>query len=282
MTQEGHFIRIVPRPMPTPRAMMPLAVRTIGYGRYLAGDYEDRQLRYYTKLMWCIEGQARMRFSDQVQILHQGEVAVMFPNTRHYAQAYRGPTELKWITMDGQLSAQIVATFGFQKEGIYQAAPPPETEFEKLRQAIKDISPDGECRAGSILYDLLAHTALRKGLRSDDSLVASALEIMNTNWKSTTFNVESVARQLQTHRSSLSRQFNEAVGIPPKEYLNRLRMQHALTLLQQTNLRIADIAMQCGYDSQSYFARIFRKKQGLSPLAYRRQEQVTVPPHHKP
>ncbi|WP_294536156.1 AraC family transcriptional regulator [uncultured Rhodoblastus sp.] len=66
-----------------------------------------------------------------------------------------------------------------------------------------------------------------------------------------------------------SRAFKKSVGAAPHQYLLRLRIDRARSLLENTHLSILDVAAAVGYDDQGSFARSFRKETGLSPRRYR-------------
>ncbi|MBU6301902.1 MAG: AraC family transcriptional regulator [Verrucomicrobia bacterium] len=67
----------------------------------------------------------------------------------------------------------------------------------------------------------------------------------------------------------LQRRFQDTFGITPQEFLIRTRVLAAARLLEQTSLTSAEIAAQCGFLDQSRFAQHFKKRIGLSPIAYR-------------
>lgn len=64
--------------------------------------------------------------------------------------------------------------------------------------------------------------------------------------------------------------FTKAYGIPPHRYVTSRRIERAKTLLQQTDMPIARIAMDTGFASQSHLAATFRRAVGETPGAYRR------------
>ena len=66
--------------------------------------------------------------------------------------------------------------------------------------------------------------------------------------------------------------FEEVTGESPYEYITRLRLDEAKRLLAFTSEEPADIAVQCGYGSQSYFNYVFKKAMGITPLTYRREK----------
>ena len=54
------------------------------------------------------------------------------------------------------------------------------------------------------------------------------------------------------------------------EYVSRMRLSKAKSLLKDTNKSIEDIALDCGFSSANYFGLIFKKEVGLSPLNYKK------------
>ena len=64
--------------------------------------------------------------------------------------------------------------------------------------------------------------------------------------------------------------FNREMGKSIREYINELRIRDAKVLLKTTNLTVTDIAFTVGFNSSNYFAELFKKKEGLSPLQYKK------------
>lgn len=67
----------------------------------------------------------------------------------------------------------------------------------------------------------------------------------------------------------LSTLFKKEVGITLTDYINKKRVDHAILLLNATNLQIQTIAGYCGLNDLNYFTRIFKKFQGMTPKKYR-------------
>lgn len=65
--------------------------------------------------------------------------------------------------------------------------------------------------------------------------------------------------------------FRMATGHTPYGWLTRQRIAHAKTLLKDRTLRIVDIALIVGYETQSAFSASFRKEVGLTPSEFRRR-----------
>ncbi|MDR2965190.1 MAG: helix-turn-helix domain-containing protein [Treponema sp.] len=68
--------------------------------------------------------------------------------------------------------------------------------------------------------------------------------------------------------------FKEEMGENLSDYLNRLRIEKAATLLITTNKSISEIAKICGFEDQSWFSKIFKNNTGYTPGKYRDQGSI--------
>ena len=82
-----------------------------------------------------------------------------------------------------------------------------------------------------------------------------------------------IAQHVYLNRTYISQLFTSQLGINFTNYLESIRMQKACELLQSTDLSVTEIAAATGYTSQSYFTKVFKKRQGIGPLQYRNDIQ---------
>lgn len=68
------------------------------------------------------------------------------------------------------------------------------------------------------------------------------------------------------------RLFKEVTGETPVEYILNLRVEHALKLLMEDNLSIAEIAEKTGFGSATYMTRVFKQKLGITPGKYKQKQ----------
>ncbi|WP_372808692.1 AraC family transcriptional regulator [Pontiella sp.] len=71
-------------------------------------------------------------------------------------------------------------------------------------------------------------------------------------------------------RTQLNKVFQKLTGSTPMEYLFRIRMERAKTLLRETDVKVIDIAFECGYGTSQYFANTFKQATGTTPSEYRK------------
>lgn len=70
-------------------------------------------------------------------------------------------------------------------------------------------------------------------------------------------------------QSEAARCFKKNLDVTPFNYLIQYRLEVAKVMLQSSEMSITEIAMQCGFDSVSYFDRVFRKYYWLTPKEFR-------------
>lgn len=68
-----------------------------------------------------------------------------------------------------------------------------------------------------------------------------------------------------------ARTFKTVTGRTFKEYLNKKRVERAKALLQKGEMTITQVCFASGFNDLSYFDRVFRKFEGVNPLAYQRE-----------
>ncbi len=104
----------------------------------------------------------------------------------------------------------------------------------------------------------------------DDPDVAKALNFINNNFKKN-IKVTDVARVAATSVRILQMKFKEFLDRSPYAEITRVRIEHATTLLIESNMSISQIAFVIGFEEVKYFTRLFSKTKGISPLAYRKK-----------
>ena len=80
-----------------------------------------------------------------------------------------------------------------------------------------------------------------------------------------------MAEQIGMSRSYFAVRFKQAMGISPHQYVNQQRIKQAKQLLKERKLAIAEIALECGFASQSHLNKVFCSYVGMTPKSYREQ-----------
>lgn len=104
----------------------------------------------------------------------------------------------------------------------------------------------------------------------EDSRMLNALSYMTEHYQ-TPITLEETARHANLSIATLKRHFKQSMQSSFSQYLQHLRLGHAIHLLKQTSKPIDVIANQAGYANLSLFHRHFKKHRGITPNQYRKQ-----------
>ena len=102
--------------------------------------------------------------------------------------------------------------------------------------------------------------------------IRKALDHINAHYAED-LSLNTVADVVFLNRDYLSRQFKKEVGVNFSEYLMSVRMKQARCLLENSSLRISEVALRVGITNMSYFSTVFHKVFGCKPNDVRKNKQ---------
>ncbi|MBR5157517.1 MAG: helix-turn-helix domain-containing protein [Clostridia bacterium] len=115
-------------------------------------------------------------------------------------------------------------------------------------------------------------SAKNRNLKLHELLNISKEYIDNNYAKELT--LSQVAKYIYLSDSYFAHSFKDKFGISPKSYLLKVRIEAAKELLENTDSKIADVALSVGFSSQQRFNDIFRKNTKMTPLKYRQKSKL--------
>lgn len=125
-------------------------------------------------------------------------------------------------------------------------------------------------KASSLLKNLLTDMARENALPTHHSskAVATAVEYINKNFAKQITN-EQIAEPIGYHKHHLNRLFIEYTGQSLHKYLLMRRLTEAKKLLLGSDLCLYEIALRCGFCSNTHFSSYFKQSTGMTPHEYR-------------
>lgn len=103
--------------------------------------------------------------------------------------------------------------------------------------------------------------------------IGKAIDFIENNFQRNIY-IQQLAELSFMSVRNFQRIFKESTGLSPNDYLLELRIQHASKLLTETDSAIYNVSEQVGIADWFYFSKAFKKKFGVSPLKYRKQNKV--------
>ncbi len=146
----------------------------------------------------------------------------------------------------------------------------------------EDKSPDGESAFLRSLLTMELFVWLSRSLREQwetnlstkghklQEILESAKGYINNNYNND-ISLSDVAGYVYLSTSHFARAFKKYYKISPIQYLLSVRIEKAKSLLEETNLKVGDIASSVGFSAQQRFNDIFKKHLGVSPSEYRQK-----------
>lgn len=197
----------------------------------------------------------------------------LVPGAWHsYAPGVDGWNE-HWVLFTGVGSRTYRSFSGLGDGNLVRQGTPRAEELEEifsgLHRSCHEAGRPAQLLASSLVHRLLgaltAGSAERpEGLPAVRFLVETAAEDLS---------VAERAAQCGVSEGDFRAQVKRATGMTPHEVVLSTRLSRAQGLLASSNLRVGEIAAEVGYDDPSYFTRIFTRRIGLSPRAFRLEQR---------
>lgn len=94
-------------------------------------------------------------------------------------------------------------------------------------------------------------------------------DIMHDHWD-TPLSLPFLAAELDLHPVTISRYFSRYFGCSAGEYLRKIKVERAISLIKKETTSLTDIAYECGFTDQAHFTKTFRRITGMLPNQYRK------------
>jgi AraC-like DNA-binding protein/mannose-6-phosphate isomerase-like protein (cupin superfamily) len=224
--------------------------------------------------------------------LSGGQFILTLPGARHRAENdINAPCRMFWMVLDPALPEAAQNTpfrdvdlkriagccrrAGNCRRHLNRALSHRLMELRTLIEAIahEPAGPLDLARLRTLMCQLLLDTVPlleADAPTSPDAAVTAAIAYMRGSLGRTLLAPE-IARHIGFSVSRFHQMFKEQTGQTPADYLQRLRIEQAERLLTETQTPIVQIALDCGFCSSQYFARVFAKHTRKSPTRFRRE-----------
>ncbi|WP_254476193.1 helix-turn-helix domain-containing protein [Brevibacillus sp. HB1.4B] len=133
-----------------------------------------------------------------------------------------------------------------------------------------------QIRFQQLLHLIWSHAEQQSTIETSN-VVDQTLSYIHTNYAEP-ITLDDLANRAGLTPRYYSEVFKKKVGKSPIEYLTSCRMEHAKTLLRESNKRLREVARLVGYADEFYFSRRFKQQIGVSPTVFVRMNQKQMAP----
>lgn len=226
-------------------------------------------------LYYLHKGRLTISFGDFPSVtLDAGAIIVIPPNVRtEYHHNESEPIEIYWAHFTGGYAEKLLEENGIPKEGCIRSVPVSKLAAHSFQAFLDEMKnpPDAPTRQRASAMLVLTLTNLSQILESSTASrrLQRSFAYIQEHFTEDISKTE-LAKMEELGISQYYLLFRQLTGMPPSQYVTKLRIKLACKLLDDASLSVGDIAESCGYDDTFYFSRVFRKECGVSPSQYRK------------
>ena len=255
---------------------------------YPPGEHPDSNMFTWDKgrtldsftLVYITRGKGQFESqSGGTHTIDAGDLFILHPGEWHRFQP--DPTsgwDEHWVEFDGEHARRIMRHSAFSPQQPVFSIGADESIlrlFIEISEATQSQAPGFELIIATQTSQIVARLLARlqydsPEARDMEALIRRACLHILQNAEQT-IDPQQLSFELGISYSAFRSHFKQITGLPPGQYQIHIRLNKARRLLRNSTLSIQEIAEQLGFESIYYFSRLFKKKTGCSPLAYRKQ-----------
>ncbi|MBN1780543.1 AraC family transcriptional regulator [bacterium] len=237
-------------------------------------DWQHGRILQEFQILYITRGKGYFQSKELgKKLIEEGTIIILFPGVWHrYMPDQKTGWHEHWIAFNG------IQPETFRQNGILS---PDNAVIKigldetiiKLYQQILELIESGKvgfretitALTYQIIASIITSEKLKKfGGKEIEEVVQSAKAIM-TDRTGQQIHFQNLAAELGVGYTWFRRMFRHYTGLPPIQYFLQLKLNKAKDLLVSTSLSVKEIAVICGFDSQYYFSKFFKKRTGMSP-----------------
>lgn len=270
-------------------------VRIFGHVPQKRGAWHEIWIQDNNLLLYCTEGEINMLVDDIVYHLDTDDI-LLIPEGAHYKPLDGGSCCYYFIAFDAETLPDDAKTpiyistipHAWLSEGyaytciddyisavkvdrlIKKAPYRMKHLFETAIKLTPHLRYSDQLYLDNLLRELLICMGSEQTQKSNRKL-AEIVKYIHSHY-SEPLGLSDIAKYFSLSPSHVVHLFKKEFGCKPSEYVNRIRISAAQTLLAETDLTVSEIADTIGYSDVYYFSKIFKKTVGVPPTKFRNQE----------
>ncbi len=250
-----------------------------GHPRGYNFNWENGRILQEYQLNYITEGEGVLQTQHGEYEIKEGSAILIRPNQWHRYKPLKdkGWTE-HYIGFNGNFAQNIFEVYGlsldtpiihigFDDEILHL--------FQDIFNLIKLEKPGYQQRCSGLIIQILGIiVSIQRnqdaGANRIEKVVQKACLIIRENIDKN-ISIEDIARDLNVSYSLFRTAFKKYTGLSPIQYHLSLRIQHAVYLLNNTDLSIKEISFNLGFCSIFYFSKVFKEKTKQNPSGFRQK-----------
>lgn len=238
----------------------------------------DKKVHYHNchELYFLVNGTRKYMLDNKIFEVSKYDCVIVEQGTLHRTFGGNGFERLLIFFKDNYLATyateQVIEYINkiFQKKIIHLNA----DQFFEIQSYFKKLSSETGIKQYISFINIVSiliqniNNGIQK--KNNNDLITDITEYIEVNYKDI-ITLEQITKEFLISKEYLCRLIKKNLGISVITYLNIIKIKHADELLTNTDMSITEISFECGFNSSTYFGRIFKKIIGVTPSKYRKQ-----------
>lgn len=228
----------------------------------------------YDQILYCTKGSGTLILDGERMTVPPYSVLFLPEGYPHEYSPDGDVWDIHWVVPGGSACKEMLTEFGLTQPCILKLSDTKTLEhhFRKMHEALIGDQLYGNFRAAGYLYDFLIElrrcTCGASGGVATSAALIRAMDVIDKRYREP-ITMEELCGAAGVSKQHLCRLFRSLLSTRPMEYIAKRRIQAAKELLMQTDMSVEDIAWETGFCSGSYFTKLFRRYEGLTPSQFR-------------
>lgn len=272
-------VRLIVTPSPLAKSLY-FYVQETGYFKTGDSYFTERKNLNSFLLVYTISGHGCLRYGGETYELGCGDCFYIDCREHHLYETVKGEHwEFLWVHFNGNQGKGYFEEF--VRNGFQTVACRDGKQMEEYLRTIVSLNQkrniSTELLCSSLITNLLTELLLQTMTQNSPVLfippyMKALLKEIDQNFTET-LTLEELARHCGMSKFYLSREFKKYMGITVNEYIITARISYAKELLRYSDHSVNEITYEIGMNHVSHFIQLFKAREGLTPLAYRKEWQ---------
>lgn len=262
--------------------VLPFAVTTMGDFGCDSTYYTKRKGMEACLLLYTLEGNGYVEYEGKRTILSPGQVMVIDCRKYQHYGTHGESWRFLWIHFAGKCAFDYVDILNEDGQAAFYTGGRVSIEsyYEKIAEYVSSFDLQNELKISLILQSLLTDLInLKKAKAFSEKYsgyqteLENSISFMRAHFKKK-LSVDRLAEICHLSKYYYIKVFRSYTGQTPYDYLIDLRLQQSKILLLETLKSVEEIALESGFSDGKNFISCFKKKVGMTPLQFRKQNYM--------
>ena len=233
----------------------------------------------FPQIFYCTKGRGKLCYDGMMTEIRAGMgffIPASYPHEYYPAEKV---WDLHWMIPGRYACDRLLSEMGFNKPVTFTLGSTSGLDklFMNMHVSLQSDNIYGNLKSSAILYDFMieldnAMNHLTSSSGTNPAL-KKCLEFIDTDYAGQ-ITMDDLCDISHMSKQHICRLFRSCLGTRPMEYIAKRRIQAAKELLSGTELTVEDIADRTGFCTSSYFCKLFKRYEDMTPTQFRSSHEL--------